>query len=224
MPSGFPNMTDLGLLDSSRIFISGVSVAPVSYNLTTAIVSDLQVKHDTYETDLGDSRDPSTRTPAVIRRKSGSKKILAAALRSAAALVQAGPNVTPEQKVSIGLKPRDVEPSPLGPPDELALSTLSPLGAARNELRIVSSATPTRRARPKNAIAAEVRIAVVDSPADIPGPDAAWPRSMVVTRAITEIESDESDAGKTLVVQSRWLGTRGRVGPWGPVETGTIAA
>jgi hypothetical protein len=224
MPNGWPNTADLPLKSEADVFVDGVSTAPTTFNLTVAIATDLDQKRSAYSDDLVASRDPATRTRGTIAKKNGSKKNLLAALRAAARLVRAGPSVTDQQRLDIGLPVRDANPSPIGPPQTFPLATLSPQGGARNALRLTDSATPTRRKRPDDAVAAEVRMAVIDSGDPIPGPDAVWPRTLFLTRAITEIESSPADVGKTLVAQSRWLGSKGQVGPWGPVETGTIAA
>ena len=91
-------------------------------------------------------------------------------------------------------------------------------------MRLTDSATPTKRARPRGAAFAEVRMMRIEQGAPLPGPEATWPITRMVSKALSEVESDESDAGKVLVAQSRWVSPIGLTGPWGPVETGTIAA
>ena len=221
MASAWPRTADLELQQDGNTFVTAVDGALPAYNLTAAIGTELLAARGAYETDLAAATEPSTRTKGTINQKNISKRAYLAILRTAAKLVKAGPDVTEQMKIDAGLPIPDMNPTPVGPPESFPLSTLSPQGAARNELRLADSATPTKRARPKNAVAAEVRMAVVDSPATAP---ANWDRTLFVTKALTEIASDESDAGKTLIVQSRWLGSKGQVGPRGPVETGTIAA
>jgi hypothetical protein len=198
--------------------------APISFNLTAGLCTDLQSKLGDYSDALAICLDPATRSRVTIAWKNARRTSLLSALRACAALVRAGINVTDEQRLALGMSPKDREPSPVGPPDTFPLTTLEPQGAARNKMRLSDSATPTRRARPKTAIAAEVRMAVVAAGDPVPAPDATgWTQTRIVTKALTEIEHPESEAGKTLVCQSRWIGTKGQLGPWGPVETGTIA-
>ena len=221
----FPPTADLSLKQAAQNFIGIAAASPTAVNLTLAIVNDLSSKETDYTNDLTAALDPSTRTKVTINKKNASKKLLVAALRAAARLVNAGPAVTDDQRVALGIDPRDREPTPAGPPNSFPLTTLEPLGGARNKMRLADSNTPTRRARPKHVIGAEVRFAVIDAGAPLPAPEsAAWTRSMIVTKAISEVDNPEADAGKTLVCQSRWLGTKGQVGPWGPLESGTIAA
>ena len=83
---------------------------------------------------------------------------------------------------------------------------------------------PTGAVARRGVVAAEVQLAVISSGEPLPNPDGPWPITRFVTKSISEIASDPAEAGKTLVARSRWIGTTGQVGPWGPVETGTIAA
>jgi hypothetical protein len=217
----FPRTTDLELKQDGEAFINNVATAPTTFNLTAAIVSALEATKDEYEDALGICLDPDSRTRGSIQAKNTAKKPYVQALRDAAALVQIGPNTTDQMRRDLGLPVHDKRPSPVGPPDTFPIPTLVPQGAARNKLRIVDSGTPGKRKRPKGAVAAEVRFAVVATPETVP---ATWDKTMFITRALSDVENPEADAGKTLVCQGRWIGSKGQVGPWGPVETGTIAA
>jgi hypothetical protein len=224
MPTTWPRTDDRGAKDDGDTFVGATVTHPISYNLTAAIVADLGNKLDAYGNALATSLNPATRTRGTIAAKNALKKTFLAALRAGGNLVKAGLTVSDPQKADAGLPLRDPTPTPIGPPSTYPLATLSPQGGARHELRLSDSATPTRRRRPRYAVAAEVRFAVAAAGQPIPGPGDAWSRTAFVTRSVSEIESDPADAGKTLVAQPRWLGTKGQVGPWGPIETGTIAA
>jgi hypothetical protein len=220
----YPPTADLELKAAGETFVANANISPTSANLSAPIVADLQIKLDDYTGALTVALDPATRSRVNIAAKNAKKKIFLAALRAAIKLVKAGLTVTLEKRLSLGIPEADSEPTPSGAPETFPLTTLEPLGAARNKMRLVDSATPTKRRRPRNAAFAEVRMMRIEQGAPLPGPDAVWPITRMVSKTLSEIESDESDAGKTLVAQSRWVSPIGLTGPWGPLKTGTIAA
>lgn len=94
----------------------------------------------------------------------------------------------------------------------------------RHTIRISDEATPTRRARPRNTLGAEVRVRLVNPQEPIPtDPETLRPLTLA-TGGVAIAEFPMADGGKTAVYMLRWLGPRGAVGPWSDIACATVAA
>ncbi len=94
----------------------------------------------------------------------------------------------------------------------------------RHTLRYVDEATPTRRARPRGVIGAEVWVKVT-TPGDPPPSDPGELTFLLLrTRTPAVAAFTGPDGGKTAHYMLRWLSTRGEAGPWSETASATIGA
>ncbi len=94
----------------------------------------------------------------------------------------------------------------------------------RHTLRYVDESTPTRRARPRGTIGAEVWVKV-SAPGDPPPSDPGELTFLLLsTRTPAVAEFTGPDGGKTAHYMLRWLSTRGEAGPWSETASATIGA
>ncbi len=94
----------------------------------------------------------------------------------------------------------------------------------RHTLRYVDESTPTRRARPRGVIGAEVWVKV----SALGDPSASDPGELkfllLSTRTPAVAEFTGPDGGKTAHYMLRWLSTRGEAGPGSETASATIGA
>lgn len=142
--------------------------------------------------------------------------------------MQANPSVTGQQKSSLGLTVRDVEPTPINPPaDAPTLDVLSAVGRSV-KVRLHDSANPTRRGKPAGVAGASLFTCVgATPPADISG----WTFQGNTSRTTADVQFPaEVPAGATVWLTAFWFNPRAQNGPTcAPVSTnlpggGAVAA
>ena len=144
-------------------------------------------------------------------------------IRDVARRIQAQASVTDAQRAALAITVRDTEPTPSPAPRTRPVVTVDFSKRLRHTLRYVDSATPTRRARPRGVIGAEVwvQVAAAGEPPRDPS-DLKFLLLSTRTPAVTEFTGP--DGGKTAHYMLRWLSTRGETGPWSETASATVGA
>jgi hypothetical protein len=147
-----------------------------------------------------------------------------ALIREVVRRVQARVSVTDAQRAALGITVRDAEPTPAPAPTTRPLVVVDFSKRLRHTLPYVDESTPTRRARPRGVIGAEVWVKVA-APGD-PPPSGPGELTFLLlsTRTPAVAEFDGPDGGKTAHYMLRWLSTRGEAGPWSETASATIGA
>jgi hypothetical protein len=175
---------------------------------------------------------------AATQTKRAAREALEAAIRPVANVAQTFPATTDADRASFGLALRDGPRTPAATPATAPTVSVAPAGRLTHELRLVDSATPTRRGKPRGIMGAEVWVKLVaqQGSRSAGGPDAATPAPetlgdpatfkflALTTKPTVRSSFKPDDGGKTAVYMLRWVNTRGEVGPWSEVATGTVAA
>ena len=145
-------------------------------------------------------------------------------IREVARRIQAHELVTDAQRAALAITVRDTEPTAVPAPTTRPVVRVDFSKRLRHTLRYADEVTPTRRARPRGVIGAEVWVKVAapgEPPPSGPG-DLRFLLLSTRTPAITDFNGPE--AGKTAHYMLRWLSTRGEAGPWSETASATIGA
>ena len=156
MPDTFLPSREDALLSFTRNFKNHIVASPTTYGLTALQATDYTTVFDAFEAALGVAQNPETRTKPKITAKNLAKKAVIAATRQLAAIVQAAPGVTDEQKEDLGLKPRDVEPTPVPIPSNPPVLTVAATMGQRVTIRLRDLRNQDRRAKPDGVSGAAV--------------------------------------------------------------------
>jgi hypothetical protein len=144
--------------------------------------------------------------------------------RRIAAFIQTYPKTTNADRAEMGITVRDTSPSPAPAPTSRPLALVESGQRLTHQLRLVDESTPTRRARPKGVLGAEVWVKLVDADSPAPTDPAALTFLTMTTKPSFRAEFKAGEGGKTAVYMARWVNTRGEKGPWSEVTTATVAA
>ena len=98
---------------------------------------------------------------------------------------------------------------------------LRPSASLRSELE---EATPTRRARPKGVLGAEVWLTLIDAGQPAPTDPSALAFLTMAIKPSIRADFRSGDGGKTAVYMTRWVNTQGEKGPWSEIAAVTAAA
>lgn len=210
---------DLELSPFAGNFDVKLSSQPTVYGTTAAealIVHNLTVD---FQARLATVSDPETRTRGTIAAKNTSKKALIAKLRQVIRVVNAQVNLSEQQRIDLGLNPRDVEPTPIGVPTTRPVVLVDNAGY----LRLADETQLDRKGKPVGVMGAFVytKLAAPSEPApDLDGTKFA----ALATRTSHQLSLPADAEGKRLYVFAQWVNERGQAGPTSAVASATIAA
>lgn len=161
---------------------------------------------------------------AARQNKDAARRDLEAQARPITSFVQGYPKTTDADRATIGITVRDTEGTPTATPTTRPQAVVNAGQRLTHTLRLTDESTPTRRARPKGVLGAEVWVKLVDAGAPAPTDPAALAFLTMATKPSITAEYRAADGGKTAVYMLRWVNTRGEKGPWSDVTTATVAA
>lgn len=198
-----------------------ITATPTVYGVTAADATAYAALLTDYSTRLETATQPNTRTVVTIGEKEISRAALVAKTRALAKIINAFPGTTNPMRQSLGLNPRDVEPTPVPAPTTRPQVTVSSTGV----LRLVDEASPTRRAKPAGVIGAHIYMKLAEASAPAPTTRAETEYMGLVTRTINvPVALPEGSAGKKLWILAQWVNEKGESGPISAVAGSLIAA
>jgi hypothetical protein len=156
MPDAFIPSREAQLLAFANNFNEHIVASPTVYGLTAAQAAGYTVTFEAFQSAYGVVQNPETRTKSKVAAKNNAKKDLIAATRELARIVQATPGLTDEQKIDLGLKPRDIEPTPVPPPQWPPVLTVAATMGQRVTLRLRDLKNQDKRAKPVGVSGAAV--------------------------------------------------------------------
>lgn len=161
---------------------------------------------------------------AARQSKDAARVSLEAEIRPVTNFVQTYFKTTDADRANIGIALRRLGGPPSPVPATRPLVYVDDKARLTHTLRFVDESTPTRRARPKGVLGAEVWVTLTEP--NQPPPVGVDPMRFVAlaTTAPSQTTFDATDAGKTAHYALRWLSTTGERGPWSEVCAATIAA
>lgn len=163
--------------------------------------------------------------------KDQARQTLEAAIRPVTRFVQSYPATTNADRATMGISVRTGRKAGGIAPQTRPVMVINAGGRGLHELRIMDESTPTRRSKPKGAQRAEVFLAI--TPANTPAPPLPPPGSVgdgtyrymgSASGGTMRLQFELSRAGQQTHYITRWVGTKGALGPWSETTSATIAA
>ena len=219
-------------------FVGAVTEFYEDQGLDHELLKPLQDALEVWNTDYAAHVAAQQQAQGARRAKDAARAALEAQVRPVANFVQSWRGTTDADRAALGITVRPAKGTPAPTPVTRPLALVESGQRLLHQLRLVDEATPTRRARPRGVLGAEVWVKLVDPPtADAPagatpgasvGDPARDPSSFtfltMTTRPSFRAEFKADQGGKTAAYMARWVNTRGEKGPWSEVTTATVAA
>jgi hypothetical protein len=161
---------------------------------------------------------------AATRTKDTARDTIEKALRPLVRQIQSLTEVTNADRKNLGITVQSVGGSPIPPPSTAPMVRVVRNERLRQELRISDPSTPTRKAKPKGVIGAEIWVALVDADQPVPKDPSAYRYQSLTTRGTALATFELPQRGKTAAYLLRWISGRGDHGPWSEPATATVAA
>ncbi|HEX8875479.1 MAG TPA: hypothetical protein VF777_01935 [Phycisphaerales bacterium] len=161
---------------------------------------------------------------AARQSKDAAKRELERQIRPVSAFVQSYPKTTDADRATIGLTVKDTSAAPTPAPTSRPLLLIDAGSRLTHRLRLVDESTPTRSARPRGTLGAEVYVALVAPRQTPPANLASYKFVRTVTRGGAEVSFPSEQGGLSAAYLVRWVSATGEPGPWGETVTATVAA
>ena len=158
------------------------------------------------------------------QNKDAARRELERQVRPIANFIQTYPTTPDADRATIGITVRQPTARRAVPPSSRPLVRVDTGDRLRHTIRFSDEATPTRRARPKNTLGAEVRLKLVGPLQPAPTDPEELKFLTLATSGTVTADFPAHDGGKTAVYMLRWVGPRGAVGPWSEIASATVAA
>jgi len=202
--------TDAAMATGSGNFLSLITGTPSAYGLVVAQVNAYDVVNLTYQDAYNLAITPATRTKGAIKAKNDAKKALKTMAADLAAIIDATPTVTDQQKIDLGLSIRK-QPSPVPVPTDRPGVDLVSVVTRTATIHIHDSASSTKRGKPDGTTAAWVYSYVGTS---YPTDPTAWDFQGATTRSNHEIVFPDSVAnGAQVWICAAWINAKQQAGP-----------
>ena len=206
----FPPRRESMFVSFSANFKAKIIAGPTAVGLTTLQATNYGTKHDDFVAKWNVCQDPATRTKMAVQSKNTSKSLLVAELRFLARIIQVFPGTTDAMRVDLGLRVRDVTPSPINRPTEKPVLEVVRVNGRTVTVRLRSAASE-RRGRPPGVAGATICSFVGSAP---PSDIAAWRTEGDSTRTDFDVEFGPGiPAGSQVWLTAYWKSPRLMSGP-----------
>ncbi len=135
--------------------------------------------------------------------------------------LQASADVDDTERAALGITVRDTTPTPAPAPTTRPVVTVDSGQRLLQVIHFSDELSPTRKAKPKGAMGAEVWVKVGD-PAPVDESELTF--LALDTRTPYTAKYVGADANKVAHYMLRWVNTRGQKGPWSETASATIGA
>lgn len=212
-----PANTDTDLIGWAVTFDAGITAAPATYGtdvptaaaLAAALV-DLQAAYA-----LAGVANRVPVNPAGYTQPNRADLYVKRAAfldlaRPLATAIQVDNSITDENKLLIGVQPKNLNRTPIYAPATAPVLGFLAARVGTHTIGFADTLTPAQKIIPAGAIGMELYVGVDAAQS----PLAACPFRQVIARWPATVNFDPGDAGKVATYFGRWVGRRGDTGPW----------
>jgi len=221
MQTDYIPRTDAGFDIFQSNFMGLVQPKLATWSIPTTEFSALTTLQTAWNTAWNKAKNKDTRSRADVQAKRETRKTYQAALRQFVKQWVAFNNkVTDADREALGLKVKDVQPTPMPVPDRAPDITIDAIKHLSHKLRMTDPANPHTQSKPKGVkFIYLLRYIGTQAPADI----SQYEFLGDATRFLFESKFTMQDVGKTAWYIARYVNSRGIPGPWSNAVSAAVA-
>lgn len=213
---------DADLQTFAQNFSTLITASPASYGLVAGDATAIASAYTSWNTAYLAAVNPSTRTPVTVAAKDVAKTSLLATIRPYAQTISLNAGVSSGNKIALGVNPRTSTPTPIATPTTNPVLDVTQALPLQHVLRYRdSTASPSVKSKPYGVIQCQIFAQASATPITDP---AAIAFKQAVTKAPALLTFDSADVGKKIYYAARWVTRSGKVGPFSPITSFTLAA
>lgn len=203
-------------------FSTLITATPATYGLVAGDASAIAGVTATWDAAYALVTSPATKTPVTVQAKNTAKINALATVRPYSQQIALNAGVSSDDKIALGLNPRQSTPTPITTPTTNPVLTLDMALTLQHVIRYRdSTASPSVKAKPYGAVACELwgkaSATAITDPANLLylGPKTKTPFLQSL---------DAGSVGQRMYYAARWVTTTGLVGPFSPIVSFIIAS
>ena len=202
-------------------FMNGVQPRIVDWGIPQTEFDALVLLQVTWDGTWAKASDKDSRSRADVQAKKSARKAYEAGLRRfIREWIAFNSKVTDSDLVGLGLKRKDLEPTPAPVPDRAPDITIDAIKHLVHKLRLTDPANPETKSKPKGMRSMQVfRFIGTTPPADY----SQYSLVGDATRFLFNSNFIRANVGQTVWYIVRYVNTRGIPGPWSNTISVTIA-
>ncbi len=201
-------------------FSTLISNEPKRYNLSEADAAIIADVYAEWSAAYQPVTAPGTKTKVTVAAKDAARKMAEGTIRPCAQIIANDRNVTPDDKVALGLNPRVNGRTPIKPPLAGPMLSVAPAGNLLLKLTYqCSGAGVSRRAKPPGVTACQLFYAVSPTPITR---QSELPLKVLATKSPVQLRFDARDANMPAYIAARWGVQTGGVSPWSRIVSFTV--
>lgn len=186
--------------------------------LSSALVQALRADNGQWKLHYEKHLDAQEAARAATQGKDSARADFTAKIREAAAIVQANPDISDEEKVAAGLPVYKTTRTPASVPTTRPVVEVDTSQRLAHVIHFRDEGSSSK-ARPKGVQGAEIWAKIGDAP---PASENELRFMGLDTRTPYTAKFDFEDGGKTCYYMLRWVNTRQESGPWSETIEATI--
>ncbi len=216
IPTGTANLGPF-----AQNFVSQLEEHAGDYHAGTERTERVAAAYKVYEEKLEAHTAARDAAKAATLEKDVARDGLLEALASTSRFIKGNDEVTNSSLERLGLPARSSHRTPVRVPTEFPVGAIMNTDVLEHTLTIFNPEKRTRRGKPTGVTACEIWVAVAPT---TPKEDSAYRMIALATRETQQITFNANEGGEMAHYRLRWVNTKGEVGPWSPVASGTIPA
>jgi hypothetical protein len=220
-----PTSTDAEALAWLENFAAVIDASPTTYGLDAPTASDIdtvvlafRTAYDIAGVAARTAVNPGGYTQPNRAAMYDARDAALAFVRPIAVQIQANPGISDEDKLTAGIVPRNFSRTKIFVPSTAPILGFLTAGIGTHMLAFADEMTPSSKRKPLGALQLQLYLGI--GAAQVALNDLKFYAGYSRNPAL--VNFDPADAGKLATYASRWVGTRGDVGPWSASLVATI--
>jgi hypothetical protein len=222
MPQDYVPSSDGEFLAWEQSFIAYASANLVALGLVAGDLTPVTTGHSAWETAWQDVQSRTAALAQAVQLKDDTRATFESAIRALVNKLQSSAAVSNDERAALGITVRDKTRTAVPVPTTRPVAVVNTSQRLRHEIAFADEGTPTKKARPRGVMGAEIWRAVTAAGAAAPAHPSGYTFIALDTSTPYVLDFAGADAGKTAHYILRWVNTRGQKGPWSETVSATI--
>jgi hypothetical protein len=223
-----PRSTAAETLAWGQTFVAGIEASPGTYQVDTPTVVQLRTLIDDYQAAYDEAGvlqrvavQPETYTKGRRAAMYTARSNFLGLASQLAVQIQVNSAISDQDKVAIGVQPRNSMRTPIPPPSTAPLIDIIAMTSGLHQLEYADTTTPSSRAKPFGVAGLQLFVAITEAEVTPTFPDADF--YGLFTKSPVQVAFDPTDATKKATYWARWMNRKGQEGPISGAVSGIIA-
>ncbi len=220
----FPPTRESDLVSWAANFATKISATPTAFGLTAGQATAFSALNTTWASAYTTATEHGTNSSAAIIAKNTAKQNLlngGNGARQLVAIVRAFPTILKSQLADLGIRPRDVSPTPVPPPEFAPQLSIVSVAGRTVKIRLRDQENIDRRGKPSGVQGASVMTFVGATP---PADPLEWSLMTNTSKTVIDLEFPSTvPAGSLVWITAFWFNARKQSGPAAAFQSTNIA-